>query len=124
MEKLGMSHSEEHILVCLSSAPSNEKIVRTAAQMANAFQCAFTALFVETPEFEKLSVENKQRLQQNRILAESLGARTETVYGEEIAYQIAEFARLAGVTQIVLGRSAVSKRKPFGKTPLTEQLIF
>ena len=119
-----MSHSEEHILVCLSSAPSNEKIVRTAAQMANAFQCAFTALFVETPEFEKLSVENKQRLQQNRILAESLGAKTETVYGEEIAYQIAEFARLAGVTQIVLGRSAVSKRKPFGKTPLTEQLIF
>ena len=124
MEKLGMSHSEEHILVCLSSAPSNEKIVRTAAQMANAFQCAFTALFVETPEFEKLSVENKQRLQQNRILAESLGAKTETVYGEEIAYQIAEFARLAGVTQIVLGRSAVTRRKLFGKTPLTEQLIF
>lgn len=124
MEKLGMSHSEEHILVCLSSAPSNEKIVRTAAQMANAFQCAFTALFVETPEFAQMSVENKQRLQENRVLAESLGARTETVYGEEVAYQIAEFARLAGVTQIVLGRSAVTRRKLFGKTPLTEQLIF
>ena len=124
MEKLGMSQSEEHILVCLSSAPSNEKIVRTAAQMANAFQCAFTALFVETPEFAQMSVENKQRLQENRVLAESLGARTETVYGEEIAYQIAEFARLAGVTQIVLGRSAVTRRKLFGKTPLTEQLIF
>ena len=124
MEKLGMSHSEEHILVCLSSAPSNEKIVRTAAQMANAFQCAFTALFVETPEFAQMSVENKQCLQENRVLAESLGARTETVYGEEIAYQIAEFARLAGVTQIVLGRSAVTRRKLFGKTPLTEQLIF
>ena len=124
MEKLGMGHSEEHILVCLSSAPSNEKIVRTAAQMANAFQCAFTALFVETPEFAQMSVENKQRLQENRVLAESLGARTETVYGEEIAYQIAEFARLAGVTQIVLGRSAVTRRKLFGKTPLTEQLIF
>ena len=124
MEKLGMSHSEEHILVCLSSAPSNEKIVRTAAQMANAFQCAFTALFVETPEFAQMSVENKQRLQENRVLAESLGARTETVYGEEVAYQIAEYARLAGVTQIVLGRSAVTRRKLFGKTPLTEQLIF
>ncbi len=119
-----MKHSEEHVLVCLSSAPSNEKIVRTAAHMANSFQCAFTALFVETPEFAKMSLENKQRLQQNRVLAESLGARTETVYGEEIAYQIAEFARLAGVTQIVLGRSAASKKRLFGKTPLTEQLIF
>ena len=90
-----MDHLEEHILVCLSSAPSNEKIVRTAAHMAAAFQCSFTALFVETPEFAQMSVENKQRLQENRVLAESLGARTETVYGEEIAYQIAEFARLA-----------------------------
>ena len=119
-----MNHSEEHVLVCLSSAPSNEKIVRMAARMADAFQCQFTALFVETPGFEKMSVENKQRLQQNRILAEVLGARTETVYGEEVAYQIAEFARLAGVTQIVLGRSTASKRKLLGKMPLTEQLIY
>lgn len=119
-----MNHTEQHILVCLSSAPSNEKIVRTAANMAAAFGCQFTALFVETPAYEKMSVENKQRLQKNRILAESLGARTETVYGEEVAYQIAEFARLAGVTQIVVGRSAASKKRTLGKVPLTEQLIF
>ena len=119
-----MNHTEQHVLVCLSSAPSNEKIVRTAANMAAAFHGQFTALFVETPAYEKMSVENKQRLQKNRILAESLGARTETVYGEEVAYQIAEFARLAGVTQIVVGRSAASKKRALGKAPLTEQLIF
>ena len=117
-------YTGEHVLVCLSSAPSNEKIVRTAARMAAAFQCQFTALFVETPGFEKMSLENKHRLHQNRILAEELGAKTETVYGEDVAYQIAEFARLAGVTQIVLGRSAASKKSAFRKTPLTEQLIF
>ena len=119
-----MNHTEQHVLVCLSSAPSNEKIVRTAANMAAAFQGQFTALFVETPAYEKMSVEDKHRLQENRILAESLGAKAETVYGEEVAYQIAEFARLAGVTQIVLGRSAVSKKRALGKTSLTEQLIF
>ncbi len=124
MREQSMNYSEEHVLVCLSSAPSNEKIVRMAARMADAFQCQLTALFVETPAFEKMSVENKQRLQKNRILAETLGARTETVYGEEVAYQIAEFARLAGVTQIVLGRSTASKKRILGKTPLTEQLIF
>ena len=37
---------KEHILVCLSSSPSNEKIIRTAAQMAQAFQAGFTALYV------------------------------------------------------------------------------
>lgn len=44
--------TREHILVCLSAAPSNEKIIRTAARMASAFRCGFTALFVETKEFQ------------------------------------------------------------------------
>ncbi len=41
----------EHILICLSGAPSNAKVIRTAARMAEAFHGAFTALFVETPQF-------------------------------------------------------------------------
>ena len=41
---------KEHILVCLSSSPSNEKIIRTAAQMAQAFQAGFTSLYVQTAE--------------------------------------------------------------------------
>ena len=31
----GSFHTNEHILACLSSAPSNEKIIRTAARMAS-----------------------------------------------------------------------------------------
>ncbi len=44
-------HTDEHILVCLSPSPSNKKIIRTAARMANAFRGAFTAIFVETSDF-------------------------------------------------------------------------
>ena len=33
----------EHILICLSSAPSNAKVIRTAARMAEAFHSGFTA---------------------------------------------------------------------------------
>lgn len=116
-------HVGEHILVCLSSAPSNAKIIRTAARMASAFNSQFTALFVETPDFGAATPENRQRLIENRALAEQLGAQIETVYGEDIPYQIAEFARLSGVTKIVLGRSIVTRKHLFGKTTLTEQLI-
>ena len=49
----------EHILVCLSSAPSNAKIIRTAARMAAAFSGSFTALYVETPDFSAMEEENK-----------------------------------------------------------------
>lgn len=40
-------HTDEHILVCLSSSPSNAKIIRTAARMANTFKGAFTACLLK-----------------------------------------------------------------------------
>ena len=115
--------THEHILVCLSSAPSNEKIIRTAARMAGAFRCGFTALFVETKAFQWMNARDKQRLQGNMRLAQQLGASIETVYGDDVADQIAEFSRLSGVTKIVLGRSGIPRRLLLRKPSLTERLI-
>ena len=119
----GDYHTGEHILVCLSSSPSNAKIIRTAARMASAFKGKFTALFVETPDFSVMSEENIKRLRSNVRLAEQLGAKIETVYGEDIPFQIAEFARLSGASKIVIGRSSATKRHLLSKPTLTEKLI-
>ena len=119
----GDYHTDEHILVCLSSSPSNAKIIRTAARMASAFKGKFTALFVETPDFAVMSEENIKRLRSNIRLAEQLGAKIETIYGEDIPFQIAEFARLSGVSKIVIGRSSATKRYLLSKPTLTEKLI-
>lgn len=119
----GDYHTDEHILVCLSSSPSNPKIIRTAARMANAFRGGFTALFVETPDFPNMTPENLKRLRANMRLAEQLGAKIETVYGEDVPFQIAEFARLSGVSKIVIGRSSATKRHFLSKPTLTERLI-
>lgn len=116
-------HTDEHILACLSAAPSNAKIIRTAARMADAFDCRFTALFIETPDFSSASDEDRNRLQEHRKLAADLGAGIETVYGEDVPYQIAEYARLSGVTKIVLGRSTLTRKHRLGKPTLTEQLL-
>jgi len=117
------AQADEHILVCLSSAPSNQKIIRTAAKMADAFSGSFTALYIETPGFASLDETNKKRLKQNMKLARQLGAKVETVSGDDIPYQIAEFARLSGVTKIVIGRSAAVKKHIIRKPTLTEKLI-
>ncbi len=119
----GEYHTDEHILVCLSSSPSNAKIIRTAARMANAFRGVFSALFVETPDFSIMPEDDLKRLRSNIRLAEQLGAKIETVYGEDVPFQIAEFARLSGVSKIVIGRSAATKRHLFSKPTLTEKLI-
>ena len=119
----GDYHTGEHILVCLSSSPSNAKIIRTAAKMASAFKGEFTALFVEPPDFSEMSEENVKRLRSNIRLAEQLGAKIETVYGEDVPFQIAEFTRLSGVSKIVIGRSSATKRHLLSKPTLTEKLI-
>lgn len=119
----GDYHTDEHILVCLSASPSNAKIIRTAARMASAFRGMLTALFVETPDFSVMGEADQQRLSANMRLARQLGAKIETVYGDDIPFQIAEFARLSGVSKIVIGRSAATRRRPFGKPALTEKLI-
>lgn len=117
------AEADEHILVCLSSAPSNSKIIWTAAKMADAFSGNFTALYIETPGFASLDETNKKRLKQNMKLARQLGAKVETVSGDDVPYQIAEFARLSGVTKIVIGRSAAVKKHLIRKPTLTEKLI-
>lgn len=118
----GDYHTDEHILVCLSPSPSNAKIIRTAARMAQAFRGTFTALYVETPQTRTMNEADRDRLRENSRLAEQLGAIIETTYGEDVPYQIAEFARLSGISKIVVGRSAAAPKRLFGKPTLTERL--
>lgn len=114
---------KEHILVGLSPAPSNQNLVETAAKLANAFQASFTALYVKTPKHEQMSTQDKQRLKDNIAYAEKLGATIITILGDDVPLQIAEYARLAGVSKIVIGRSAATKKKRFGKPTLVDLLI-
>ena len=64
--------TDEHILVCLSAAPSNQKIIDTAAKMANALQTRFTALYVQTGT--KAEAADKEKLEEHIRYAEKLGA--------------------------------------------------
>lgn len=118
-EEIGKS---EHILVCLSSSPSNRRIIDTASKMAKAFDAAFTALYVDHTSPEAIPEEERKRLQDNMHLAEDCGAAIVTVVGDDVPVQISEFARVSGVTKIVIGYSNEQKGFLRRKT-ITEQLI-
>ena len=117
------TNTKEHVLVCLSSSPSNARIIETASKMAKAFGASFTALYVQTPASELMLDADKARLADNIRYAESLGANVATVIGDNVAFQIAEFSRLSGITKVVLGRSVAPKKRLFKKQTLTDQLI-
>ena len=114
-------NSDEHILVCLSAAPSNKKIINMAAKMANAFPSRFTALYVRTgTKSEDL---DKEKLEEHIRYAEKMGAEIVMTHGVNIPVQIAEYARLSNVTQIVIGQSNARRNHFFSKATLTEKLI-
>ena len=114
-------YSDEHILVCLSAAPSNKKIINMAAKMANAFPSRFTALYVRTgTKSEDL---DKEKLEEHIRYAEKMGAEIVMTHGVNIPVQIAEYARLSNVTQIVIGQSNARRNYFFSKATLTEKLI-
>ena len=115
--------SKEHILVCLSSSPSNERIVRMAGKMAQAFCGSLTALYVQTPGDTVMNTADMSRLQANMRLAQQLGAEIVTTHGEDVPTQIAEYALLSDVTKIVIGRSGVQRPHFWSEPTLTERLI-
>ena len=123
MQNKGSEQPKEHILVCLSSSPSNERIVRMAGKMAQAFSGSLTALYVQTPGDADMNAEDTVRLQVNMRLAQQLGAEIVTTHGEDVATQIAEYVRLSDVTKIVIGRSGVQRRHFWSEPTLTERLI-
>ncbi|MDZ5253434.1 sensor histidine kinase KdpD [Clostridium sp. LIBA-8841] len=115
-------HTNEHILVCLSSSPSNSKVIRTAARMAEAFHGKFTALFVETTSSKELKEGNIGRLREHVKLAKDLGAKIETVYGDDVAYQVSEFSKISSVSKVIIGRTK-KKRHPWSRLGIVDRLI-
>ena len=77
---------QQHILVCLSSSPSNKRIIDEAANLANAFHAEFTALYVSNVRENSLNEVDRVRLQNNIRYAEDKGAEITTVIGENISF--------------------------------------
>ena len=117
----GISSKEEHILVCLSSSPSNPKVIRTASKMAQVFDASFTALYIETSK--PITAENKKRLDNNTRLAKECGAKIVTVNGDDIAAQVSEYAKAGRVTKIIIGRSGYRPNRLFTPPNFIDKLI-
>ena len=117
------TESSERILVCLSSSPSNQKVIDAAARMAEAFHAVLTGIYVKPADYDDLPEPDKLRLQNNIAFAEKNGATIVTMIGNDVPVQIAEYAHISGTTKIVLGRSGAKRQHFWSKAPLTEQII-
>lgn len=112
---------KEKILVCLGTSPTNQKVIRTASKMAQAFHGEFTALYVENSDSQELDLKAFQQPKKNISLAKELQANIVSTSGDDIAYQISQYAKTAGVSKLVLGRS-YQKKSIFNKPTIVDKL--
>jgi two-component system sensor histidine kinase KdpD len=92
-------------LVCVGASPSSAKLIRWTARTADAFHAPWVVVYVENMESEDLVEGEKKNIRKNLDLAERLGAEIATLNGDDVATVIAEYARLSGITNIVIGKS-------------------
>lgn len=97
------------LLVCIGPSPSTAKCIRWTARAAEAFHAPWTAVFVENMESECLTEEQQKSIRSNMDLAVKLGADLVTLNGHDIAAVVAEYAKLSGITNIVIGKSRKMK---------------
>lgn len=105
LQREGDYYTGEHVLTCISASPTCARVIRTASRLAYAFHAEFTAIYVETPYMQGASHKMKKAMEDNLHLAQALGAKIATVFGEDVAFQIANYARVGNVSKIVLGRT-------------------
>jgi len=93
------------LLACVGAGSGNEKIIRSTARLANKLNVPWHVLSVETPKVERLSQEKRDQILKALKLAQSLGAETATLSGNDIAETVVYYARSHNLTRIVVGRS-------------------
>jgi two-component system sensor histidine kinase KdpD len=108
------------MLVCISGATSSARLIRWTARAAEAFHAQWVAVYVDDKP-----TGDETGIQENFDLAKRLGAETVRLYGHDIAAAISEYARISGITNIVIGkvRNKKSMRKLF-ETDLEDKLVF
>ncbi len=95
----------EQILACISPSPSSARVIRTAAKMAKNYHSKWIVLYVDSIKSQRLSNEEKKRLNSYFNLVEQLGGEMVTIYGDSIDKQIIQYAEFRNVTKIIIGKN-------------------
>jgi two-component system, OmpR family, sensor histidine kinase KdpD len=93
------------LLACVGPQPGVEHVIRSAARLASQLNAEWHAVYVETPQLQRLPANQRERILKSLKLAQDLGATTSVLSGQDIAATIVDYARGHNFSKIILGRS-------------------
>ena len=95
----------EHLLVCISTnAAFSNRLIEKGRDMAKKLQADWTVIHIQRPAYHRYASKIKDQMNQMLNLAESYGAKTESIFGSSVAEEIVKYAKKHNVTTIIVGR--------------------
>ena len=93
------------LLACIGPRPGGEHVIRSTAQLAAQLNAEWHAVYIETPQLQRLPSKRREQILQTLKLAQDLGATTAILSGNYIAKTAADYARSNNLSKVVLGRA-------------------
>ncbi|MDO9314932.1 MAG: two-component system sensor histidine kinase KdpD [Burkholderiaceae bacterium] len=96
--------TSDALLVCLGPQDGADKLVRAASRRASRSNAPWHAVYVETPTLQRLPESRRRTILRTLKLAESLGASTATLTGQNAADAVVAYAQEHNLGTLVVGR--------------------
>ena len=101
----------EKLMVCLSSRPGSERLLRVGARIAGRLASNWYAVYVTRPDEDKGhgDPEAFHRLEEYRRMARDLGAQVVNLSDKSVADALIRYAQQESISHVVFGQSARSR---------------
>ena len=102
--------ARDALLVAIGPAEGNDTVVRSAARLAAALDAPWHAVYVETPELQRLPEVRRRKILATLKLAQELGAQTATIGAPDVARALVNHAHTHNLGKLVVGRAPTRRR--------------
>ena len=111
LQGLEQAQTPEKIMVCLSTRPGTERLLRVGARIAGRLATNWYAVYVTRPEDDKGhgDPEAWQRLEEYQRMARDLGAQVVNLQDKNVSDALIRFAQQESISHVVFGQSARSR---------------
>lgn len=96
--------TDSALLVCVGPCPGTEHIIRSTAQLASQLNTEWHAIYVETPQLQRLPRTRRDQILKTLKLAQDLGATPVVLSGSDIALTVIDYAHAHNFSRVILGR--------------------
>jgi len=108
---LEQAQTPEKVMVCLSTRPGTERLLRVGARVAGRLATNWYAVYVTRPDDDKGhgDPEAYHRLEEYQRMARDLGAQVVNLIDKNVSDALIRFAQQESISHVVFGQSARSR---------------